>query len=252
MSHNLDDITPELLLYAYTEGLFPMAEGAESSKIYWFDPEMRGQLSISGLHVPKRLQKTIRHYPYDIRVNTDFAAVIKSCGVSGRYRPESWINKTIIDLYTQLHDLGFAHSVEAWDRETEELVGGVYGVALGGAFFGESMFHRATDASKIALVHLTARLWRQGYQIFDTQFVNEHLEQFGVYELPRAEYKAQLAEALNKPCVFYSDLDSEGAGGSSSLAESPAESSPETTTAPAELALVSDFLQSITQTSKTG
>jgi len=252
MPHNLDDITPEMLLYAYTEGLFPMAEGAESSTIYWFDPEMRGQLSITGLHVPKRLRKTIRQHPYDIRINTDFAGVITACGVSGTYRPESWINKTIIDLYTQLHERGFAHSVEAWDRETGELVGGVYGVALGGVFFGESMFHRATDASKIALVHLAARLWQQGYQLFDTQFVNAHLEQFGVYELPRTAYKQQLAEALKKPCVFYSDVVAEGAGGSSSLAESPSDVSPETTTGADALALVSAFLQSITQTSKTG
>lgn len=247
MPHNLDEISPELLLYAYTEGLFPMAESAESRKIYWFDPELRGQLSITGLHVPKRLQKTIRQYPYDIRINTDFSGVIKACSVSGSYRPESWINKTIIDLYTQLHEMGFAHSVEAWDRDTQKLVGGVYGIALGGAFFGESMFHRARDASKIALVHLTARLWRQGYKLFDTQFVNAHLEQFGVYEMPRDEYKKKLSEALENPCVFYSEAA--GAGGSSSLTESPSALSPETTTEPA---LVSAFLQSITQTSKIG
>lgn len=250
MTHDLDNISPELLLYAYTEGLFPMAEGADSSTICWFDPEMRGQLSITGLHVPKRLQKTIRKYPYDIRINTDFAGVITACGASGSYRPESWINKPIIDLYTQLHHLGFAHSVEAWDRETQKLVGGVYGVALGGAFFGESMFHRARDASKIALVHLTARLWRQGYLLFDTQFVNPHLEQFGVYEIPRDDYKKKLAAALAKPCVFYSGTA--GAGGASSLAESPSELSPDTTTESGEPALVSAFLQSITQTSKTG
>jgi leucyl/phenylalanyl-tRNA--protein transferase len=209
---------------------------------------MRGQLSITGLHVPRRLQKTIRRYPYDIRINTDFAGVITACSASGSYRPESWINKPIIDLYTELHELGFAHSVEAWDRATQKLVGGVYGVALGGAFFGESMFHRATDASKIALVHLTARLWRQGYLLFDTQFVNAHLEQFGVYEIPRDAYKKKLAAALEKPCVFYSGATA-GAGGASLLAESPSALSPETTTEPA---LVSAFLQSITQTSKTG
>jgi len=244
------ELTAELLLHAYANGIFPMADGVESDEIYWFDPEMRGQLPIKTLHVPRRLRKTLRRAPYDIRINTAFDRVIRACAEKRPDRPESWINEKIIAAFCDLHRLGFAHSVEVWDRGEDRLVGGVYGLALGGAFFGESMFSRVRDASKIALVHLTARLWARGYELFDTQFVNEHLEQFGVYEIPREEYKARLAKALQKPCVFYSEISSAGSGGSSSDTPSPVPSAPEITTF-AESAVVSAFLQSISQTSKT-
>ncbi len=183
------DITPDMVLYAYANGMFPMADSRESDELYWYDPELRGQLSIPNLHVPRKLRQKVKKHPYDIRVNTAFRDVITLCAEPHEDRQETWINPKIIELYTVLHEQGFAHSVEAWDKETDKLVGGLYGIALGAAFFGESMFSRADDASKIALVHLVARLWKQGFQILDTQFTNDHLKQFNVYEVPRVEYK---------------------------------------------------------------
>ena len=239
------DITPDMVLYAYANGMFPMADNAQSEDLYWYDPPLRGQLSISNLHVPRKLRKTLRKYPYEIRVNTAFQDVIAACAEKHATRPETWINPQIIELFTTLHDMGFAHSVEAWEKDkktgAEKLVGGVYGLALGAAFFGESMFSRATDASKIALVHLTARLWKQGFQIFDTQFINDHLKQFGIYEIPQAEYKENLAKALQKEAVFYSDAESALVSGGASSDKCSS-----------ELSLVLDFLQSINHTSNTG
>ena len=198
-------LTPEILLAAYAQGLFPMAHGANSDYVHWICPELRGQISISEMHVPKRLKKTVRQMkvkgkPYDIRINTDFEYVIRACAEETEERVETWINAQIIEAYCKLHELGHAHSVECW--QDNKLVGGLYGIALGAAFFGESMFSHKTDASKIALVHLAARLNYAGYDILDTQFTNPHLEQFGVYEISHQDYMARLEPALEKSCVF--------------------------------------------------
>lgn len=187
-------LTPELLLEAYRRGLFPMAHSADSPYVHWVCPELRGQLSIENLHIPKRLKKTVRQAPYEIRIDTAFETVIEACAEEKDDRPETWINENIVKAYCTLHEKGHAHSVECWDGE--QLVGGLYGLKIGGAFFGESMFSAARDASKIALVHLAARLWKGGFTILDTQFVNDHLKQFGVYELEHEEYLKQLAPAL--------------------------------------------------------
>ncbi len=184
----------EHLLYAYRHGLFPMADSAEAGEIYWYNPPLRGQLSIEGLHIPSRLLKTVRQDPYEIRTDSDFTGVIDGCAEARKDRPQTWINETIRRLFIELHEQGHAHSVECYEHG--KLVGGLYGMALGGAFFGESMFSRRRDASKVALVHLAARLWKGGYTLLDTQFVNDHLKQFGIYEIPREEYLAQLEEAL--------------------------------------------------------
>ncbi|QQP88205.1 leucyl/phenylalanyl-tRNA--protein transferase [Skermanella sp. TT6] len=187
-------LTAQLLLRAYAAGIFPMAESAESDELYWFDPEQRGILPLDGMHVPRRLRRTVRSGRFEVRIDSDFDGVIQGCAEATRDRPKTWINGEIIRLYSVLYDLGFAHSVEAW--RDGRLVGGLYGVALGGAFFGESMFSRETDASKVALVHLVARLRRNGFTLLDTQFVTEHLSQFGTVEIPRSSYRAQLARAL--------------------------------------------------------
>lgn len=188
-------LTPELLIEAYKQGLFPMAYNSGSPYIHWVCPEMRGQLSIPDIHLPRRLLKTIRKNPFDVRISGDFEGVIRFCAESAPKRPETWINKPIDTVFCDLHKRGYAHSVECW--KDGALVGGLYGLALGGAFFGESMFSRETDASKIALVHLAARLWKGGFTLLDTQFVNEHLKQFGIYELPYKDYKRKLDKALS-------------------------------------------------------
>lgn len=186
---------------AYRQGLFPMAYNSGSPYIHWICPEMRGQLSITDIHLPRKLRKTIEKNPFEIRIDTAFDAVIDACGESTPDRPETWINTPIRNVFCELHKRGHAHSVECWDNN--QLVGGVYGLAINGAFFGESMFTRETDASKVALMHLVARLWKGGFTLFDTQFVNEHLKQFEVYELPHDEYKAQLDDALKIDAAFY-------------------------------------------------
>jgi leucyl/phenylalanyl-tRNA--protein transferase len=185
------DLTPQLLLQAYAEGLFPMAESAESDELYWFDPDRRGILPLDGFHVPRRLRRTLRQGIFEVRTDSAFDRVISACAT---VRPNTWINQDIVRSYCDLHTYGYAHSVEAWLGH--RLVGGLYGVALGGAFFGESMFSRVTDASKVALVHLVARLVRAGFTLLDTQFVTEHLSQFGAVEIPRAEYRKRLTAAL--------------------------------------------------------
>lgn len=187
-------ITPDLLLRAYASGLFPMADSADDPELFWVEPELRGVLPIDRFHVPRRLQRTIRQSPYEIRVNTAFDEVIARCAESVANRPSTWINSTITELYGSLHRLGHAHSVEAW--QGEKLVGGLYGVSLRRAFFGESMFSRATDASKICLVHLVERLRMRGFVLLDTQFTTEHLQRFGVIDVPREEYAVMLAKAL--------------------------------------------------------
>lgn len=197
-------LTPEILLRAYAVGLFPMAEHRDDPTLYWIDPEKRGILPLDGVHVPRRLRRSLRNNQLDIRCDTAFESVIRACGAPGPDREESWINDEIVALYTDLFELGRAHSVEAWHEG--ELVGGLYGVSLGAAFFGESMFSLVRDASKISLVHLVARLRKGGYRLLDTQFVTDHLRQFGVVELPRAGYRERLSAALDESATFPADL----------------------------------------------
>ncbi len=187
-------LTPQLLLKAYSCGLFPMADSADDPEIYWVEPEHRGIIPLNDFHVPRSLAKTIRRRPFDIRVNSAFSAVLDGCAEPAPGRTKTWINRTIRELYVQLHHLGHAHSVEAWQED--HLVGGLYGVALRGAFFGESMFSRRTDASKVCLVHLVDRLKRQGFALLDTQFTTDHLRRFGAIDIPRETYNSLLDEAL--------------------------------------------------------
>ena len=198
------DLSPELLLRAYAAGLFPMAESAEDPDLFWIDPDPRGVLPLDQFHLPRRLRRTLRSSQFEIRVDTAFDAVIRGCAEPTEIRPKTWINDEILRLYRALYEQGFAHSVEAW-REGE-LVGGLYGVALRGVFFGESMFSRTTDASKVALVHLVARLVRGGFRLLDTQFVTDHLRRFGAVEIPRADYHRQLERALGVEAHFVAGL----------------------------------------------
>ena len=191
MSQRLDTDT---LLRCYRRGVFPMAESHDDPHLFLVDPDFRGILPLDGFHVPRRLKRTVRQAPYQITVDKAFARVVEGCAAPTRGRENTWINPLIHNLYGQLHRRGNAHSVEAWRDGV--LVGGLYGVSIGGAFFGESMFSRATDASKITLVHLAARLIRRGYTLLDAQFHNPHLEQFGLAEIFRAQFKAQLSDAV--------------------------------------------------------
>jgi leucyl/phenylalanyl-tRNA--protein transferase len=177
-----------------------MAESREARTLYWLDPEMRGVMPLDAFHVPRRLARTLRRNPYEVTANTAFEAVIDACAAPRPGSADSWINADIRRLFVALHRQGHAHSVESW--RGDELVGGLYGVALGGAFFGESMFSRADDASKVALVHLVARLRLGGFTLLDAQFQTEHLAQFGTREIPRAEYKRLLAEAVEVEAHF--------------------------------------------------
>jgi leucyl/phenylalanyl-tRNA---protein transferase len=200
----MSKLTPEILLRAYAVGLFPMAERRDDPTLFWIDPEKRGILPLRGFHVSRRLRRTVRNGPYELRCNTAFSDVVRACASPGPGRGDTWINTEIESLYSDLHELGRAHCVETW--LDGELVGGLYGVSLGGAFFGESMFSRARDASKVALVHLVARLIKADYMLLDTQFVTNHLTQFGVVELPRAGYRQLLSDALDASATFEPDL----------------------------------------------
>ena len=188
-------ITPEILLKAYAAGIFPMAEDADDPSLFWVEPRERGVIPLDGFRVAKRLARTVRSDRFEIRVDRDFDAVIAHCATSGEGRDRTWINARIRRLYGELFDLGHCHTVEAY--RDGRLVGGLYGVRLGAAFFGESMFHRERDASKVALVHLVARLKRGGYVLLDTQFVTEHLARFGAVEVPRRVYKRLLRDAVD-------------------------------------------------------
>ncbi len=192
----MDGLSTDSLIKAYSIGIFPMAESSDSSEIYFVDPEMRGILPLDGFHIPRRLKRILRQNPYPVTVNHNFAAVIDQCRKPAKNRPNSWINPFIRNLYVDLHRQGFAHSIEVWDDG--DIIGGLYGAALGSVFFGESMFSRKTDASKIALVHLVARLKHSGFTLLDTQFTTPHLEQFGGLELPRDDFKTLLADAAAK------------------------------------------------------
>lgn len=194
-------ITPELLLRAYAAGVFPMADNADDDELFWVEPEWRGVLPLGAFHVPRSLQRTIRRGRFGVRFNTAFEQVIDGCAGGDGERSKTWINRPIRRLYTQLHQLGHCHSVETW-RENR-LVGGLYGVTLGRTFFGESMFSREADASKVALVHLVERLKERGFELLDTQFVTEHLARFGVTAVHRKDYDKLLEQALTgEPAVF--------------------------------------------------
>src|SRR5215471_17441347 len=196
----LIEITPEVLLKAYACGIFPMAESADDPALYWIEPERRGIIPLETFHVPARLARSVRREPFTVVCNRDFEAVIAACGESKPGRTRTWINTRIRNLYRGLYDIGHCHTVEVYDGDL--LVGGLYGVSLGRAFFGESMFHRARDASKIALVHLVARLKAGGYRLLDTQFVTDHLKTFGAIELPQVRYHKLLDAALTEVAEF--------------------------------------------------
>jgi leucyl/phenylalanyl-tRNA--protein transferase len=188
------DITPQLIVRAYCSGIFPMSEDARDDDIFWVSPELRGIIPLDGFRVSTSLRKAMRKSDFQIKVDTDFNAIIEACATVGEERDTTWINGTIRAVYGELFTLGIAHTVEVW--EGSELVGGLYGLAIGGAFFGESMFHRKTNASKIAMAHLVERLNAGGFVLLDTQFLTPHLASLGGIEIPREDYEERLADAL--------------------------------------------------------
>lgn len=194
-------ITPQVLLKAYACGLFPMAESADDPTLYWIEPDQRGVIPLDTFHVPRSLSKIIRKGVFEIRVDTDFDGVISGCAELTSERRETWINQPIRDLYGELFHMGFCHTVECWKEGA--LMGGLYGIHIGGVFFGESMFSRIPDASKVALVHLRNRLNAGGFTLLDTQFVTDHLRKFGAHEVPRADYNELLQDALQVDSDFY-------------------------------------------------
>lgn len=216
-----DAITPEILLRGYASGIFPMAESRDAADIHWVDPRRRGIIPLDGFHISRSLRRRILRCGWEVRVDSAFAGVVEGCAE----RDETWINDRIFALYVSLHRSGFAHSIELW--EGSALVGGVYGVVLGSAFFGESMFSRRTDASKVALAHAVHRLNAGGFTLFDTQFLTPHLKSLGGVEIPRAEYHRRLAEALDRRASFRpagyspspSEVASSGAGGGSGVTQ---------------------------------
>jgi len=210
------EITPEVLLKAYACGIFPMAESAEDPSLYWIEPDLRGIIPLDRFHVSARLARTVRSDQFQVTVNRDFDGVIDGCAEPQAGRPRTWINQRIRALYRKLHERRHCHSVEVYLDGA--LVGGLYGVALGRAFFGESMFHRMRDASKVALVHLVARLRAGGYTLLDTQFVTDHLKSFGAIEVPRRQYHKLLESALAGEGDFAA-LDRRGTSGQEVLAQ---------------------------------
>ena len=205
MSRRTIEVTPELMLRAYRVGLFPMAETRRGQRLYWLDPELRGIQPLDAFHLSKRLLRTVLSGPYEVTANRAFAEVIAGCAAAAPGREDTWINTDIERLFYDLHRQGHAHSVETWQDGV--LVGGLYGVSLGGVFFGESMFSLARDSSKVALVHLVARMRMGGYTLLDTQFVTNHLAQFGAIEVPRDTYKAMLATAVQTQAQWLSTPD---------------------------------------------
>jgi leucyl/phenylalanyl-tRNA--protein transferase len=203
-------LTPEILLQAYAAGIFPMAEAADDPELFWVDPTRRGIIPLDAFHVPRRLARVLRQNRFTVRCDTAFTAVMQGCAEASETRPSTWINDEIVQLYGALFARGNAHSLECW--LDEELVGGLYGVSLGAAFFGESMFSRVTDASKVALVGLVARLRAGGFRLLDTQFLTPHLAQFGGIEISRARYHRLLAEALRQRADFPRAFPGDGSG----------------------------------------
>lgn len=212
--HGQPILTPAILLRAYAEGIFPMAERRGDPELFWVSPEMRGIVPLDAFHVPKRLARTVKSDRFAVTADMAFADVMRACAEPTPDRPESWINDEIVRLYTALHAAGHAHSIECW--RDGRLVGGLYGVKLGAAFFGESMFTRERDASKVALVHLVARLRRGGFALLDTQFLTAHLARFGTIEIPRAQYHTLLAHAISHEAEFYWPAPSGNSGIASS------------------------------------
>jgi leucyl/phenylalanyl-tRNA--protein transferase len=198
------EITPELLLQAYRIGVFPMGERRDDPKLYWLDPRLRAILPLDRFHLPQRLKRTVRAGRFDVTADSGFADIVRACAEPRPGHPESWINEPIVELYTELHRRGHAHSVEC--RMDGKLVGGLYGVSVGAAFFGESMFSRERDASKVALVHLVARLIKCGFRLLDCQFMTEHLRSFGAIEIPREEFRTLLADAIDRTATFQREL----------------------------------------------
>jgi leucyl/phenylalanyl-tRNA--protein transferase len=201
------EITPDLLLQAYRIGVFPMGERRDDPKLYWLDPRLRAVLPLDGFHLPRRLARTVHSGQFDVTADAAFVEVMHACAEPRPGHPESWINQPIVDLYTELHRRGHAHSVEC--RRDGQLIGGLYGVSVGAAFFGESMFSRARDASKVALVHLVARLIKGGFRLLDCQFMTEHLRSFGTIEVPRAEFRELLGDAVDREATFQRELGGE-------------------------------------------
>ena len=197
----MNAFTVETLVDCYERGVFPMADARDDDRIFLIDPERRGVLPLHLFHISRRLARTVRHQAFQVRVDTAFDAVVEACAEPRPGRTETWINAPIQHLYGELYRLGLAHSVECW--RDGQLVGGLYGVTLHGAFFGESMFSIERDASKVALTHLVARLKTGGYKLLDTQFTTEHLAQFGVEEISRSDYRRRLAQALEHDADFY-------------------------------------------------
>ncbi len=224
MSRRPADVTPELVIRAYRAGMFPMAESRQGGRLYWLDPALRGVLPIEGFHLSRRLARTVLSNRFTVTADADFAAVIQGCATPVPGREDTWINPEIEHLFSILHAQGIAHSIETW--EGGALVGGLYGVALGGAFFGESMFSRARDASKVALVHLVARLRRGGFTLLDSQFLTAHLAQFGAHEIPKEAYRRRLAAALEvaarwipaiEPAVLAAEIRAMRGGGADAV-----------------------------------
>jgi leucyl/phenylalanyl-tRNA---protein transferase len=220
----LIEITPEVLLKAYACGIFPMAESADDPGLYWIEPPERGIIPLDRFYVPSRLARTVRSDRYTVTVNRDFEAVIEGCAEPRPGRPRTWINERIRTLYRKLYERRHCHSMEVYDGEA--LVGGLYGVSLGRAFFGESMFHRARDASKVALVHLVARLKAGGFRLLDTQFVTDHLKTFGAVEVPRRQYHKLLEAALSGDASFEALGTKRPVTGEEALAQITAHSPP--------------------------
>lgn len=217
MSHNdnmMLEITPQLLLKAYACGIFPMAETADDPGMFWVEPDIRGILPLENFHLPRSLKKKMKTSGFRIFMDRDFREIMEACAQTNHVRKETWINARIKELYSELHDMGFANSIEVYDGD--DLVGGLYGVRLGSAFFGESMFSRKTDASKIALAHLVALMRKSGFQLLDTQFTTPHLERFGVVEVPKEDYLELLEDALQTQSFFDSTGYQESDGGATS------------------------------------
>lgn len=210
------EITPSVLLRAYACGIFPMSESADDPTIFWVEPEKRGIIPLDGFRVTSRLARTVRSDVFRVTVNTAFKQTIAGCAAPQPGRDDTWINGRIRDLYTSLHEIGHCHSVEAW--QGDRLVGGLYGVSLGRAFFGESMFHTERDASKVALVHLVARLIAGGFVLLDTQFVTDHLRTFGAVEVPRRRYRTMLDDAVTGQADFFALPASRPVTGAEALA----------------------------------
>jgi leucyl/phenylalanyl-tRNA---protein transferase len=200
----MPEITADLLLQAYRVGVFPMGERRDDPKLHWLDPRLRAVLPLDGFHLSQRLARTVRSGKFTIAADTAFAETMSACAEPRPGHPESWINEPIVALYSELHRRGHAHSVEC--RIGDRLVGGLYGVSVGAAFFGESMFSRERDASKVAMVHLVARLIQGGFRLLDCQFMTEHLRSFGAVEIPREAFKELLADAIDRPATFQREL----------------------------------------------